>query len=152
MRDTQTPASLGAVPATSVVHPGAGLRLRLWLGLLLAGGIAVPVDLQSRPEHIAYVLEQTNAKDAFASARDFTAASRSWVRAVTAASCAPEVCASASFFSAAATRASASDSFAARSAASASFSPMTLFASSNFAVRFALPAPAAASCSRISES
>ncbi len=40
-----------------------------YFGLLLAGGIAVPVDLQSRPEHIAYVLEQTNAKVAFASAR-----------------------------------------------------------------------------------
>jgi long-chain acyl-CoA synthetase len=38
-----------------------------YFGLLLAGGIAVPVDLQSRPEHLAYVLEQTNAKVAFAS-------------------------------------------------------------------------------------
>ena len=40
-----------------------------YFGLLLAGGTAVPVDLQSRPEHLAYVLEQTQAKVVFASAK-----------------------------------------------------------------------------------
>ncbi len=40
-----------------------------YFGLLLAGGTAVPVDLQSRPEHIDYVLEQTQAKVVFASAK-----------------------------------------------------------------------------------
>lgn len=40
-----------------------------YFGLLLAGGTAVPVDLQSRPEHIAYVLEQTRATVVFASAK-----------------------------------------------------------------------------------
>ena len=37
-----------------------------YFGLLLAGGTAVPVDLQSRPEHVAYVLEQTGATVVFA--------------------------------------------------------------------------------------
>ena len=37
-----------------------------YFGLLLAGGTAVPVDLQSRPDHVAYVLEQTGATVAFA--------------------------------------------------------------------------------------
>ena len=40
-----------------------------YFGLLLAGGTAVPVDLQSRPEHVNYVLEQTKAKVVFASAK-----------------------------------------------------------------------------------
>ena len=40
-----------------------------YFGLLLAGGTAVPVDLQSRPEHLHYVLEQTRAKVVFASAK-----------------------------------------------------------------------------------
>ena len=40
-----------------------------YFGLLLAGGTAVPVDLQSRPEHLAYVLEQTRANLVFASAK-----------------------------------------------------------------------------------
>jgi long-chain acyl-CoA synthetase len=40
-----------------------------YFGLLLAGGTAVPVDLQSRPEHLAYVLEQTRATVVFASAK-----------------------------------------------------------------------------------
>ncbi len=40
-----------------------------YFGLLLAGGTAVPVDLQSRPEHLAYVLEQTRAKVVLASAK-----------------------------------------------------------------------------------
>jgi long-chain acyl-CoA synthetase len=40
-----------------------------YFGLLLAGGTAVPVDLQSRPEHLAYVLEQTQANVVFASAK-----------------------------------------------------------------------------------
>ena len=39
MRDLRVPSASGASAATSVVHPGAGLRLRLWLGCLL-GGIA----------------------------------------------------------------------------------------------------------------
>lgn len=39
-----------------------------YFGLLMAGGTAVPVDLQSRPEHLAYVLEQTRAKVVFTSA------------------------------------------------------------------------------------
>ncbi len=38
-----------------------------YFGLLAAGGTAVPVDLQSRPEHLAYVLEQTQARVVFAS-------------------------------------------------------------------------------------
>ncbi len=38
MRDTPTPASLGGATALSVVHPGTGLRLRLWLGFLAMGG------------------------------------------------------------------------------------------------------------------
>jgi len=37
-----------------------------YFGLLLAGGTAVPLDLQSRPEHVSYVLEQTGAKVVFA--------------------------------------------------------------------------------------
>ncbi len=40
-----------------------------YFGLLLAGGTAVPVDLQSRPEHLAYVLAQTQANVVFASAK-----------------------------------------------------------------------------------
>ncbi|MGQ9920302.1 MAG: AMP-binding protein [Desulfobacca sp.] len=40
-----------------------------YFGLLLAGGTAVPVDVQSRPEHLAYVLEQTQARVVFASAQ-----------------------------------------------------------------------------------
>ncbi|MBM4287658.1 MAG: AMP-binding protein [Deltaproteobacteria bacterium] len=40
-----------------------------YFGLLLAGGTAVPVDLQSRPEHLAHVLEQTPARVVFASAK-----------------------------------------------------------------------------------
>ncbi len=40
-----------------------------YFGLLLAGGTAVPVDLQSRPEFVAYVLEQTQARVVFASAK-----------------------------------------------------------------------------------
>ncbi len=40
-----------------------------YFGLLLAGGTAVPVDLQSRAEHVDYVLEQTQAKVVFASAK-----------------------------------------------------------------------------------
>ncbi len=40
-----------------------------YFGLLLAGGTAVPVDLQSRSEHLAYVLEQTQANVVFASAK-----------------------------------------------------------------------------------
>lgn len=39
MRDLRVPSASGASAANSVVHPGAGLRLRLWLGCLL-GGIA----------------------------------------------------------------------------------------------------------------
>jgi long-chain acyl-CoA synthetase len=40
-----------------------------YFGLLLAGGIAVPVDLQSRPEYLQYILAQTRAKVVFASAK-----------------------------------------------------------------------------------
>ena len=39
MRDPRPRSAPGGVAATSVVHPGAGLRLRLWIGFLL-GGIA----------------------------------------------------------------------------------------------------------------
>jgi hypothetical protein len=44
MRDFRIPPAPGSGPVTGVVHPGAGLRLRLWLGCLLgsvAGGGAV---------------------------------------------------------------------------------------------------------------
>ena len=44
MRDTRVSAPVSGASAPSVVHPGAGLRLRLWLGSLLggvAGGSAV---------------------------------------------------------------------------------------------------------------
>ena len=37
MRDLRVPSASGASAATSVVHPGAGLRLRLWLGCLVGG-------------------------------------------------------------------------------------------------------------------
>lgn len=47
-----------------------------YFGLLMAGGTAVPVDIQSRPEHLAYVLEQTQARVVFASAQAPLAAIR----------------------------------------------------------------------------
>ena len=37
MRELRVSSAAGASAATSVVHPGAGLRLRLWLGCLLGG-------------------------------------------------------------------------------------------------------------------
>jgi len=37
MRDSRGSSPAGGSAATSVVHPGAGLRLRLWLGCLLGG-------------------------------------------------------------------------------------------------------------------
>lgn len=40
-----------------------------YFGLLLAGGTAVPVDVQTRPEHLSYILEQTGATIVFASAQ-----------------------------------------------------------------------------------
>jgi hypothetical protein len=49
MHDTRVSSPVGGGTATSVVHPGVGLRLRLWLGLLLVGvtGAAAVIGLFS---------------------------------------------------------------------------------------------------------
>ena len=45
MRDTPTPSLPDGANAVSVVHPGTGLRLRLWLGFLLLGAVGAAAVL-----------------------------------------------------------------------------------------------------------
>jgi len=45
MRDTRSTAPYGDANAVSVVHPGGGLRLRLWFGFLLLGAVGAAAVL-----------------------------------------------------------------------------------------------------------
>lgn len=49
-----------------------------YFGLLAAGGTAVPLDVQSRPEYVAYVLDKTRPAVVFAGARAPLAALAAW--------------------------------------------------------------------------